>query len=166
MSSEATSQTTTYTMVLTRHFDAPPARIWRAWSEADQVVQWWGPAGFTSPMCKMDFRVGGVTLVCMRIDGFDMYNSWTYTKLVPMQEIEFIHHFTDSEGDQLDPANLGLPPGIPFAVRHVITLQPAGAQGTEMTVTEYGYTEASVVEISKEGMNQVLDKMAALVAQG
>ena len=51
-------------------------------------------------------------------------------------------------------------------MRHVITFKAEGANGTEMTVTEYGYTEAAVVEISKEGMNQVLDKMAALVAQG
>ena len=166
MSSEAATHTTTHNMVLTRHFDAPPARVWKAWSEADQVTQWWGPMGFTSPMCKMNFRVGGVTRVCMRIDGFDMFNSWTYTKLVPMQEIEFIQHFTDSEGNQLDPSQLGLPPGIPFEVRHVITFKAEGANGTEMTVTEYGYTEAAVVEISKEGMNQVLDKMAALVAQG
>ena len=53
-------------MSITRIFDAPVERVWRAWSDGNQVMRWWGPAGFTSPGAAMEFREGGVSLVCMR----------------------------------------------------------------------------------------------------
>jgi Activator of Hsp90 ATPase homolog 1-like protein len=40
-------------VIVTRKFDAPRERIWRAWSDPDEVMKWWGPQGFTSPMCRM-----------------------------------------------------------------------------------------------------------------
>ena len=156
-----------YNMALTRNFAAPVERVWRAWSEAEQVMQWWGPTGFTSPLCKMDFRVGGTTLVCMRapaeFGGMEMYNTWSYTRIEPQARIEFVQHFSDEHGAPIDPSQVGLPPGIPASVPHVITLRSTGDNATEMTVTEFGYGNEQVVELSKGGMNQCLDKMAALV---
>ena len=163
------TETNSYNMMTTRHFDASIERIWHAWSNADHVMQWWGPVGFTSPICKMDFREGGTTLVCMRAPveygGQDMYNTWHYTKIVPMERIEFTQHFSDGDGKSIDPAQLGLPAGIPAAVPHVITFRTAGDGQTAMTVTEFGYSNADVVAISKAGMEQCLDKMAASLAE-
>src|SRR5690606_26327272 len=95
--------------------------------------------------------------------GMEMYNTWNYTRIEPQARIEFVQHFTDEQGAPIDPAQVGLPPGIPAAVPHVITLRATGDNATEMTVTEFGYSNEQVVELSKGGMNQVLDKMAALV---
>src|SRR5688572_3376129 len=101
------TETKTRDLTLTRRFDTPIANAWKAWSEADQVMRWWGPTGFTSPVCKMDFREGGTTLVCMRApDGQDFYNTWRYTKIVPMQEIEFVLNFADAEGNRRNPDEL------------------------------------------------------------
>ncbi len=55
----------------------------------------------------------------------------------------------------------GGPPDIPPAVRHVVTFEPVGPARTELTVTESGYTSPQTVEISKLGLEQCLDKMAA-----
>lgn len=148
---------------VTRTFDAPLASVWKHWSDSDKVMKWWGPKGFTSPLAKMDFREGGVSLVCMRapqeFGGFDMYNTWTYKKIVPHERIEFVLNFSDKDGNKLDPAKLGLPPGIPRDVPHVITFKALGDKKTEMTVTEYGYTTDQAVETSKAGLEQCLDKM-------
>jgi hypothetical protein len=46
-------------VVVTRVFDALVALVWKAWSDPAQVMRWWGPTGFTSLTCKMDFREGG-----------------------------------------------------------------------------------------------------------
>lgn len=163
------SQTTqqegaTKTMTLTRTFDAPIAEVWKHWSESEKVMKWWGPKGFTSPLAKIDFREGGVSLVCMRapkeFGGFDMYNTWTYKKIVPNERIEFTLHFTDKDGNNLDPAQLGLPAGIPKEIPHVITFKSLGDNKTEMTVSEFGYTTDQAVETSKAGLEQCLDKMA------
>lgn len=155
---------TTKNLSVTRTFDAPVERVWKQWSESENVMRWWGPTGFTSPLAKMDFREGGVSLVCMRapkeFGGFDMYNTWSYKKIVPHERIEFVLNFSDKDGNKLDPAKMGLPPGIPQDVPHVITFKSLGENKTEMTVNEYGYTTDTAVQTSKAGLDQCLDKMA------
>jgi uncharacterized protein YndB with AHSA1/START domain len=156
-------------VVVTRVFDEPVEQVWKAWSDAEQVKRWWGPTGFTCPVANMDFREGGASLVCMRapkeFGGQDLYNTWTYLKIVPMQQIEFIQNFADKDGNKVAPADMGLPPEIPFDVRHVILFKTVGDKRTEMTVTEFGYPSDQIVEMSKAGMEQCLDKMAASLAQ-
>ena len=48
-------------MVVTRVFDAPRELVWKAWTDPKYNMQWWGPKGFTAPVCKMDFRCGRKT---------------------------------------------------------------------------------------------------------
>jgi uncharacterized protein YndB with AHSA1/START domain len=153
-------------MILTRMFDASLEQVWNAWNRTEEVLRWWGPTGFTCPLAEMDFREGGTSLVCMRAPpeygGRDMYNTWIYQRIIPMERIEFVQHFADSSGHTLEPAAPGLPSGIPDGVRHVITFKALGAQNTELTVTEYGYANEQIVEQSRAGMAQCLDKMAAI----
>jgi uncharacterized protein YndB with AHSA1/START domain len=158
----------TYNVVSTRVFDAPVEQVWAAWCDEAKVKRWWGPHGFSVPVAHMDVREGGVSLVAMRAPveyGMpDMYNTWTYTAVVPRERLEFVVHFTDAEGNRLDPAQLGLPPGIPSSVPHVVTFTPLGPDRTELTQTEYGYTSEQARDMSKAGLEQVFDKLAALFA--
>jgi uncharacterized protein YndB with AHSA1/START domain len=156
----------TFIMTLTKTIKAPIEKVWKAWSDSNFVKKWWGPDGFTAPVAMIDFREGGISLVCMRSpQGFDIYNTWTYTKIRPFERIEFINHFTDKDRNKLSPAKIGMPPGIPDEVPHVITFRNLGNGTTEIRVEEYGYTNTQIVEISKMGMFQVLDKLAAVVEQ-
>lgn len=152
-------------LVFTRVFDAPVERVWRAWTDPEQVMRWWGPQGFTCPLAKIDFRVGARSLVCMRapkeFGGQDMYGTWTYTKIVPLRQIEYLHHFADKDGTRVEPATLGLPPDMPEEVRNLVTFKAAGDNQTEITVTEYDWPVGQMMELSKQGMEQCLDKMAA-----
>lgn len=155
-------------LTVTRIFDAPVELVWRAWTDPEYIMRWWGPDHFTSPSAKIDFRVGGTSLVCMRapqdFGGMDMYSSWVYQKIVPMQHIEFIQNLADENGNLLDPARLGLPPEFPKDTRTVVTFKDLGNGKTEMTVTEYGMP-APDTEMGKNaelGLNQSLDKMAAI----
>jgi uncharacterized protein YndB with AHSA1/START domain len=156
-------------VVVTRIFDAPIEQVWQAWVEPDLVMQWWGPTGFTSPLANMDFHEGGTSLVCMRapkeFGGQDMYSTWTYTKIVPNERIEYIFRFADQEGNTLDPADMGMEPGIPKEGHHVVTFQTVGNNRTEMTVTEYGYESDQAHDLSKGGLEQCLDKMAGIFAK-
>ena len=148
-------------MTLTRTFDAPLQEVWAAWTDAEMIKKWWGPEGFTAPVAEVDFREGGSSLVCMSSPAYEeIYNTWTYTKIVPMERIEFVQHFTDKDRNPLDPAAIGMPAGIPKEVPHIIVFKGLGNGKTELSITEQGYTSAGVVEMSKAGMNQSLDKMA------
>ena len=59
----------------------------------------------------------------------------------------------------------GMPPGDPRDVPHVIVFKAVGNNGTEMTVTEYGYTTEQACDLSRASMEQCVDKMAAMFAE-
>lgn len=158
-------------LVVTRIFDAPIELVWSAWTDPEHVMRWWGPDHFTSPSAKMDFREGGTSLVCMRapkeFGGQDMYSTWEYQKIVPMERIEFIQNLANEDGNLADPVKMGLPPEFPRDTRTVVTFQDLGNGKTEMTVTEYGMPAANT-ELGKNaelGLNQSLDKMAGSFAK-
>jgi uncharacterized protein YndB with AHSA1/START domain len=156
----------THDVVVTRRLEASPERVWRAWSDPDEVRAWWGPHGFSSPVCRMDFREGGATLVSMRSDqGWEIFNTWTYVSIEPISRIEFLNRFADAEGNVVAPGDLGMPPGIPAEVRHVVTLTPLGVTATELTVHEFGYTDEQTAAGSKVGMEECIDKMASRLGQ-
>lgn len=149
-------------LMVRRVFSAPVSEVWRAWTHQEYVMRWWGPAGFTSPRAEMDVRVGGTSLVCMSAPGYgEMYNTWHYTRIEPMQLIEFILNFADRDGNALDPATLGIP-DVPKGVRHLVTMREVDNARTELTVTEHGYLSQQAADISKTGLEECLDKMAAI----
>jgi uncharacterized protein YndB with AHSA1/START domain/acetyl esterase/lipase len=163
LSMKKDSQTkVTKDMALTRIFDAPVSEVWKYWIDAEKVKKWWGPKGFTTPIANMDVREGSTSFVCMRppaeYGGQDMCNTWAYTKIIPEKKIEFVMTFADKDGRRLDPTTLGLPEGMPQEVRHVITFRAVGGK-TEVTVKEFGYTTEQIVEMSRVGLGQCLDKM-------
>jgi uncharacterized protein YndB with AHSA1/START domain len=53
-------------VTLTRIFNAPRELVWKAWTDPAMLARWWGPHGFTNPVCEADVRVGGKILIHMR----------------------------------------------------------------------------------------------------
>ena len=45
-------------ILMTRVFRAPRQVVWRAWTDPDQLGQWWGPRGFSTHTHHMDVRAG------------------------------------------------------------------------------------------------------------
>ena len=59
-------------VVIKRTFDAPRELVFTAWTDSRHMAQWWGPRGFTNPVCEIEARVGGAIHVVMRgPDGTD-----------------------------------------------------------------------------------------------
>jgi uncharacterized protein YndB with AHSA1/START domain len=149
---------------VTRVFDAPVERVWQALIDPELVARWWGPQYFTSPGCKIDFREGGTSILCMRSpDGVDMYNTWSYQKIVPMERIEFTQNLSDKDGRAIDPTSIGATTDFPKDVRSVLTVKSLGGK-TEMTIVERGFPDSQLYEFAVLGLNQSLDKMAAALA--
>jgi uncharacterized protein YndB with AHSA1/START domain len=88
-------------IVTTRVLDAPVALVWRAFTEPDQAVQWWGPVGFTTTTREMEVRSGGRWLYTMHgPDGRDYPKRIVYTQVVPQQLLAWAHD-ASSEGPPL-----------------------------------------------------------------
>ncbi len=153
-------------LVVTRTFDAPVELVWKAWVDPQLVMRWWGPDGFTSPSARIDFREGGTSLVGMRapkeFGGQDTYSTWAYTKIVPLQRIEFTQNLADKDGSLLDPATAGLPPDFPKDLRMAVNFKSVGGK-TEMTVTQYDWSDGPMLGLAGAGLNQSLDKMVAIL---
>ena len=49
-------------ITITRVFDAPRERVWRAWTEPSEIARWWGKRGWSTPpeSVTLDVRPGGV----------------------------------------------------------------------------------------------------------
>ena len=53
-------------LTITRTFAAPRTLVFAAWTDARHLAQWWGPHGYTNPICEIDPRVGGKLRIHMR----------------------------------------------------------------------------------------------------
>ncbi len=147
-------------LVVTRTFDASVTQVWKAWTDSDTLKQWWGPEAFTCPVAEMDVRVGGISLVGMSSPDFGThYSLWDYQAIEPLSRIEFIHNLADENGNKIDPVSVGMPADFPTDQRHVVEFKSLGEGRTEFTVTEFGWTVGQMMEMSKMGMNQCLDKL-------
>lgn len=52
-------------LTLTRTFDAPRETVWKYWTDANLVGQWWGPQGVTNPTCVWEAKAGGKIHIVM-----------------------------------------------------------------------------------------------------
>jgi len=156
-------------VVITRVFDAPVELVWQAWTNPEFVMRWWGPTGFTSPTCKIDFREGGKFVFHMRAPkdfqgGQDFYTAGVYKKIVPLKLIEFSQSLADKDGNSIDPAKMGMPPEFPKEIPSALEFKRVGSK-TELTVTEYGWTAGQMRDLSESGMKECLDKLAEALAK-
>jgi uncharacterized protein YndB with AHSA1/START domain len=76
-------------IVSTRVFHAPRNMVYEAFADPKQVVEWWGPHGFSSTVIEMDLRPGGKWRIVMHgPDGTNYPNEMTFTAVVPEERIE------------------------------------------------------------------------------
>ena len=152
-------------MVITRVFDAPRALVWKAWTDPKYVMQWWGPKGFTAPVCQIDFRVGGKFLCCMRTpDGQDFWNGGEYHEIVPHEKIVYSLYFANSKGNKVEPEQYGIEhEAIPDA-RDMVLFEDFGNGQTKLTLIGNETMEQAQTSGQVEGWNQILDKVAEVIA--
>ncbi|AHV99595.1 SRPBCC domain-containing protein [Paenibacillus sp. 7124] len=97
-------------LVLERVFDAPRELVFKAFSEAEHLKHWWGPRGWTLPVCNIDFRPGGVWHYCMKcVDekqgdfyGMESWGKAVYEEIVEPESIVYTDYFSDAEGNVTD----------------------------------------------------------------
>lgn len=86
----------------TRVIDAPRELMFKAWTDPKHVAQWWGPTGFTNPVCELDVRPGGAIRIHMRgPDGIVYPMSGVYQEIVPSEWLEFTSVALDDTGNPL-----------------------------------------------------------------
>ncbi len=150
-----------------RIFDAPVEKVWQAWTAPEQIMKWFGPKDWTTPVVKSDFRVGGTSLYCMRgsmAPGEPLMDTWSggaYKEIVPMQKIVTTDYFTDEEGRKISASDIGMPGEWPEEMQVTTTFEDVGGK-TKVTLLHEGHP-AEMAEPAKAGWNESLDKLAEIL---
>jgi uncharacterized protein YndB with AHSA1/START domain len=150
-------------LVITRIFDAPRERIWKAWTEPEQMMKWWGPKLFTAPVCKIDFRIGGKYLFCMRSpDGKDYWSTGVYKEIVPNEKIVCTDSFADENGNVVLATHYGMGEDFPREMTVTVTFEDAGGK-TKMTLVHSGMPAGDMSKMAGQGWNEQFDKLVELL---
>jgi uncharacterized protein YndB with AHSA1/START domain len=155
---------------ITRVFDAPRDLVWKAVTEADRLMQWWGPKGFTMLVCKVDLRPGGVFQYSMRSpDGREMWGKWVYREIAAPERMVCVVSFTDEHG------NVKRHPMSPTWPLEVLNTMILSEQDGKTTLTLYGVPLNATEEerktfdaghgSMKQGFTGTLDQLAGYLAK-
>ena len=146
----STATTNTHTIRLHRVLRATPERIYRAFLDADAMVKWLPPHGFTGKIHYMDAKVGGTYK--MSITNFTSGKSHTfggtYLEMVPHERIRYTDKFDD--------------PNLPGEMQTTITLKQVSV-GTEVSIVQEGVPGVIPAEACYLGWQESLTLFAQLV---
>jgi uncharacterized protein YndB with AHSA1/START domain len=150
-------------LLITRTFDAPIDRVWRAWTDARELKQWMGPKGFTTPVLSADVRVGGTFRICMRSpEGKDYWGTGVYREIVPKKKLVYTDSFADEKGNVVPATYYGMSPELPLEM--VVTLTFEAEKGrTKVTLHHAGMPPGPDLEGATQGWNEMFDKLDKLL---
>lgn len=149
-------------IVMSRLFDAPREVVWDAFTDPKQVVEWWGPNGFTTTIHEMDVRPGGRWRHTMHgPDGTNYPNASVFKEVVKPERIVYGHGGGKEGG-----------PGVSFEATWTFEAQgdktlltgrmvfPTAA-AREFVVKEHGAIEGGKQTLAR--LDQYLDKAPVVV---
>lgn len=135
-----------HTIRFTRRLAAPPEAVFRAWTQPDELVRWWDPAGVPLVRCEIDLRVGGAFTFVGR-DHPEMPFSGVYRQISPPSRLIF-----DAMGAEgrvlLEPSGAGTAMMVEIACANAEHLRQFVAMGVAA------------------GTSQTLDNLVASLAAG
>ena len=138
------------TVRLHRVLRCPPQRLYRAFLEADAMIKWLPPHGFTGKVQQMDVRVGGTFRMSFHNFGSGHSHSFggEYLGLVPNERVRYSDRFDD--------------PNLPGTMEVTVTLKPVVC-GTELSAMQTGIPEVIPLEMCYLGWQESLAQLATLV---
>ena len=139
-------------LVITRILDAPRELVFKAWTEPDRAIRWWGPRGFTTAHYELDFRPDGAYRVCMRSpEGTEHWQRGVCREVVEPERLVFTFAWEDSEGT----------PGHETVV--TVTLAEFGAK-TKLTLHQVVFETVTARDLHQGGWASALEWLAEYLA--
>jgi len=138
------------TIRLHRVLNAPPARVFKAFLDADARAKWLPPYGFTGKVHESDARVGGKYR--MSFTNFSTGTSHSfggeYLELRPSEKLRYADRFDD--------------PNLPGTMEVTVTFKKVSV-GTELEVVQAGIPDVIPPEACYLGWQESLDQLVKLV---
>ncbi|MEX0589966.1 MAG: SRPBCC domain-containing protein [Xanthobacteraceae bacterium] len=136
-------------LTLKRHIKAPPAKVYAAWTQAEQLVRWFGPheTVLDSVKAELDVREGGRFRASFKtMDGEYHEVGGVYREVVPDQRLQFswAWHSTPERESLV-----------------TLTFRPDG-EGTMLTLLHEQFFDQAARDGHAHGWAGTLDKLAAI----
>jgi len=145
-------------IVINRVFNLPVSVVWLAWTDAEYFKKWWGPRGFTCPSSKLEAKVGGKYLNCMRgSDGKEFWSTGVVKELIPERKLVVTDSFSDEKGNIKPASEYGMPGDWPKELLITVYLEEADG-ATKMKLRHQGIP-AEMREDCIKGWNESFDKL-------
>ncbi|MDQ7968138.1 MAG: SRPBCC family protein [Oxalicibacterium faecigallinarum] len=154
-----TATTADRTLILSRTFDAPPALVFKAWTDPALLKQWFVPRPWSIARVENDVRAGGSNLIVMRDpDGNEYPNQGIYLDVIPNERLVFTDAYISA----------WVPSEKPF-MTGIITFEAAdGGRKTKYTARVVHWRvedrEAHEKMGFHEGWGKCADQLAELLA--
>lgn len=146
-----------YEEVITREFDCPREIVFEAWTDPKHLAQWWGPKGFSTPVCEWPAKPGGAIYVVMRgPNGVDYPMGGTFREVVRPERLVFTSGPLNEKGEMI----FELLQTVTFAERNGKTTLTVKA-----TVLKTTASAAQYLGGYKIGMTQSLERLESLLEQ-
>jgi uncharacterized protein YndB with AHSA1/START domain len=150
------------TVSMERTFNAPAADVWKVWTNADSVKNWWGPKGYTGIVAREDVRNAGSYLWGMTSSrGKTVWNTGTYKEVIANKKIVSTMAFADENGNAFPGSQTPVPGKWPNEITVIVDFSESAGK-TKVTVTEVGIPLIVYVP-SKIGWSQQFDKIQSLL---
>jgi uncharacterized protein YndB with AHSA1/START domain len=155
-----------------RIFNAPRTLVFEAWTDPRLLAQWWGPHGFTNPVCEVDARTGGTCRIVMRSpEGEDYPISGEYRNVVEPETLAMTVDCCGHPREWHDLVNANGGTGkknAPGDVMQTVTFDNLDGK-TRLAILmrfESVAVRNAMIKIGMhEGWSQSLDRLATLLAQ-
>jgi uncharacterized protein YndB with AHSA1/START domain len=142
---------------LTRRIAAPPELVFRAWTDPKHLAEWWGPKGFTNPLCEADARAGGAIRIHMRAPNGVVYPmTGRFVEIDRPHRLVFVTAAIDDRGEPM------------FEVLNTVIFTRVDG-GTEISlvarVTRTTPAAPQFLAGMSQGWSQSLDRLVAFVVR-
>jgi len=140
-------------LVIERIFDAPRGLVFKAWTEPERMVRWFGPRGFTSTILKADFRAGGAYRFHMRSpEGTDHWMQGVYREVVEPERLVSSCAWADAQGKPTRPETL-----------LTVTFEEHKGK-TKLTLNQAVFESVTARDLHNGGWSSSMDRLAEYLA--
>jgi uncharacterized protein YndB with AHSA1/START domain/predicted enzyme related to lactoylglutathione lyase len=154
-------------LFITRVFDAPRELVWKAWTEPERMMRWWGPKIYTCPVFKIDLRIGGKYLGAMKApDGKLYWSTGVYREIAVPERLVMTDSFADEKGNIVPGSYYGMSPDWPTELLVAVTFKEQDGK-TVMDLRHSGLAGLPGEEIAamEQGWKEQFDKLVDYLAE-